>query len=447
MKKRALILQDTYSPNLHFKTYSGHHIAFLLRQNGFEVDVIDRFGLFSEKELAELAYRYRGIDYIGVSATFMFKQLASGLNVETTDYNVPKLAKLQAFVAMVNPKQVVVGGATIYVPIDGARYVQGKNQETDIYRAFDIAIPRYISDIQTLNHRFIDSDYILPRETLPMEISRGCIFNCKFCSFGLRARDKFDYNRHATLVADEIEYNRDKFGSTNYYFLCDTFNDTTMKLENIANELSRRDLKISFVSYLRHDLLHTFPEQIQILKDMGIRGAQFGLETFNYASGKTIGKGLHPDKVKELLIKLNTEWPETMINSIFIVGLPHSTMDEHDSTVEWIKEKKVLASAMFYPLHLNKDIKDASEFSKNAEKYGYHDLEQWGGNWKYKDLFDKNDAVKKAHELNTELGSITNGSAWHLMPHLKNNNWRSIINQSHTESNYMDEYRSLLSLV
>jgi len=443
--KTALILQDTYTPDIHYKTYAASYIAFLLRKNGFRAYTLDRFGHFSYDELDQLASRYKNIDYLGISAAWMFKAISNRLNVSDVDYNTPKIAKLHHFIKQVNPGKVVVGGNAIELPLGNARYVNGKNEE-DIFKAFDILVPKYRSDIQTLEHRYTNDDFILPRETLPLEISRGCIFNCKFCSFSLRGRDKFDYNRDPKLIGDQIEYNRDKFGSTNYYITCDTFNDTTSKIEGIANMLSKRNLKISFVCYLRHDLLHAFPEQIPILRDMGLRGAQFGLETFNHQSGKAIGKGMHPDKVKELLFKLQKEWPLTRLMSIFIVGLPHSTLDEHHATVEWIKSNDTLSFAMFYPLFLNPNKEYGSEFANNADKYGYElNLD---ASWKYKDLFTFDDVTKKATELNKEMnGNSLSGGIWNEMAYLRDNSWESIMAGTHKKSVYFDEYKALLELV
>ena len=38
-------------------------------------------------------------------------------------------------------------------------------------------------NIEECSHKFAEQDCIIDGETLPIEISRGCIFKCKFCQY------------------------------------------------------------------------------------------------------------------------------------------------------------------------------------------------------------------------------------------------------------------------
>ena len=40
--------------------------------------------------------------------------------------------------------------------------------------------------------RFEKNDFILPGESLPLELSRGCIFKCRFCQYPNIGKDKDD---------------------------------------------------------------------------------------------------------------------------------------------------------------------------------------------------------------------------------------------------------------
>ena len=37
---------------------------------------------------------------------------------------------------------------------------------------------------------YVEHDYILKNEVPILEIGRGCIFNCKFCSFALKSKER-----------------------------------------------------------------------------------------------------------------------------------------------------------------------------------------------------------------------------------------------------------------
>ena len=115
-----------------------------------------------------------------------------------------------------------------------------------------------------LNHK------ILKGETLPIEVSRGCIFKCKFCAFPLNGKSKLDYLRDPILIKEELQYNYEKYGTTHYFLSDDTFNDSTTKVEQIHKVVTSLPFKIKFTTYLRLDLLHAHQEQISMLEEMGL---------------------------------------------------------------------------------------------------------------------------------------------------------------------------------
>jgi radical SAM superfamily enzyme YgiQ (UPF0313 family) len=135
-------------------------------------------------------------------------------------------------------------------------------------------------DIETLEHRWDKDDCVLESETLPIEISRGCIFKCKFCSYPLNGKKKFDYLRDPERIKQELIYNYENFKTTNYFFTDDTFNDSTFKLEQLHKVITELPFNIKFVTYLRLDLLYAHPEQINMLYEMGLGSAFFGIESF-----------------------------------------------------------------------------------------------------------------------------------------------------------------------
>ena len=81
-------------------------------------------------------------------------------------------------------------------------------------------------NIEDSDFKWADNDLIMPGEVLPLEISRGCIFKCKFCQYPLLGRSKNDYTRKMEHIEAELRDNYERFGTTNYYLLDDTFNDT-----------------------------------------------------------------------------------------------------------------------------------------------------------------------------------------------------------------------------
>ena len=73
------------------------------------------------------------------------------------------------------------------------------------------------------------------------------------------------YLRSEQSVYDELKNNYENFGVTKYNMLCDTFNETTEKIEMLCRVRDKLKINIKFSSYLRIDLLHAHKEQIPLL--------------------------------------------------------------------------------------------------------------------------------------------------------------------------------------
>ena len=69
------------------------------------------------------------------------------------------------------------------------------------------------------------------------------------------------------------------------------------KLQQIYQAIKTSGVDLRFSAFVRLDLLERFPEQIPLLKKMGLRSVFFGLESLNDESLKVIGKGIKSEKI------------------------------------------------------------------------------------------------------------------------------------------------------
>lgn len=236
--------------------------------------------------------------------------------------------------------------------------------------------PKY--NIETDDFKFVKEDVILHNEPLPLDVSRGCIFACKFCQYPHLGKKKLDYIRGMEYIEQELIYNYENFGTTRYYILDDTFNDTVIKLGSFHEMVKRLPFKIQYSAYLRADLIHRFPEMAGLLQDSGLYGAYHGIETFHPSASKLVGKGWSGTHAKEFIPELyhNIWGGKVPMHTNFIIGLTGDTKDNVYSTADWFIENK-LHSIQFNVLGLYGPENNSSrytvqsEFDKNAEKYGY----------------------------------------------------------------------------
>jgi radical SAM superfamily enzyme YgiQ (UPF0313 family) len=143
-------------------------------------------------------------------------------------------------------------------------------------------------------------------------------------------------------------------------------------------------LDLSFVGYNRLDLIARKPEQLKLLKDLNFIGHFFGIESLNYESAKSIGKGLKPQEIKDTLYKVrDTFGGKVSISAGFIAGLPHETRETLDTWVSWLKEENnPIDYVSLVPLGIIQTTHTSSSFFSNPEKYGYTLI---NGSWRNKE--------------------------------------------------------------
>jgi hypothetical protein len=268
-------------------------------------------------------------------------------------------------------------------------------------------------------YRFNTNYNINENETLPLEVSRGCKFKCAFCAYQLIGRKGIPkWHKHQDRVYEELMHNWENFGTTKYNITCDTFNETTEKLEKIHEILQRLPFKIEFSCYLRLELLQRFPEQVELLRDMGLAGAFFGIETFNDKSRKAIGKGAASSRVIDTLEKLKAgPFADVLVQTAMMIGLPFDTEKTMRGWLDMMLDDAFpVDSVSLTALQINQHVEKTSmsSFERNPEKYGYtFDNRGWISNVN----FTLDQATKLYDEYRLLFRSKIKTYAFSLLPH------------------------------
>ena len=416
-----VILLTCLSGQLWQRAIGPYQLASHLRQAGLTVQVIDFTDSFTTDELYNAVNSFIGPNTraVGVSSTFYKTELPSS-NIHEASKTVrasigflpDNIVETIRRVKMLHPSiKTVVGGAgstrfendTLFDIV-----VHGYSEESFLEhlqhgkRVWPRLANTVINgdadniDIEHLTHVWEDQDCVLPNETLPIEISRGCIFRCKFCAYPLNGKKKFDYLRSADVIKAELIDNYERFGTTNYFFGDDTFNDSTYKLEQLHKAITSLPFKIEFTTYLRLDLLESHREQLTLLKEMGLGSAFFGIESMNEKTAKFIGKGMRTAKVKDFLLELKTDLWKDDISMLctFIVGLPFEDVASTDKTFEWINAQNI--SNVWAPLTISPTARYKSDIDINYDKYGYTFN---NGMWT-NDIMSQQQAIEVANRYN-----------------------------------------------
>jgi radical SAM superfamily enzyme YgiQ (UPF0313 family) len=401
-----------------------YQIATQIRAAGYVCQVIDFISGFSEPEILEFLTRSIGENtkVLGVSSTWLtplkdvfptsagWADVKFGLELRIVEYLIVTAKSIKPDI------KIVVGGAREIGEIGEG--VIARLIDVCIMGSGDIAIVEYLKSIEnkesfslvprnssgqividgglTINQfDFVNSqivfqpeDNISEGEILPIEISRGCIFKCKFCSYAFNGRKKNDYTKDAKTIREELLRGYYEYGTTKYWYMDDTHNESTEKLQMMATVAQSLPFKLEYVTYIRLELLRSHPEQYQLLKDGGAASCFFGIESLHYPTRAAIGKGFSGEQIVEILHTFAEKLPDVVTTGSFIVGLPYETKD---TVQEWSRQLLnpdfPLDQVLMFPYVLTKNQRfyHQSEFDKDSSKYyTWTDDENWhNGNFDF----------------------------------------------------------------
>lgn len=362
-----------------------YRVAQLIRNFGIDVNVVDFLQHWSEEEIYNFLKNQanNNIKIVGLNTTFLndsfsknflfvikqifpdAKIIAGGQNPFVNnlyaDYYVSGFAE-KAINAIINhilyDKHIVAKKHFDGLLIDA---VWGE------YAAFPM------KDYRT---RFHESDVITSTDVTTIELSRGCKFACKYCSYPYIG-NKIKNHRSFTNIRDELIENYERWGLTNYIIADDTLNESTDKLELLVKSVKGLSFKPTFASFVRLDLMRSHPEHIKLLAEARVLYHYYGVETFNHAAGKIIGKGLDPKYNKQTLLNTYNHFMDTVDDYTgtvgMIIGLPEESVESVEESYNWLKDEwyKRKQSVRWWPLIIPNDTLKLSAFGVELEKYKY----------------------------------------------------------------------------
>lgn len=375
-----------------------------VENSGYTLKVIDYAWAFDESKMLDLLSSLISVEtkVLGISASWFDRHHDNSANSWATQSFFDKFKKMHPHVT------VVTGGTKInIVPLlfnNSDWFITGfsdiafiqllnylfdksvtlkywKNDNVKVIQA-DTHYP--VSNMDDLETVFKAEDNFLEYQPMPLEVSRGCIFKCAFCTHPFLGKKSYDYIRSSESLAKELARNYELFGTYRYTISDDTFNDSYEKLDIVQRAIDIAKLpKFEFVGYIRPELLVTKVDMIDKLVSLGLKGAHLGIESMNDQARKAIGKGMDVNRVLEVVERLRT--CGVRLHSSFIVGLPYELASEVYRTNDFLiaNRHRYFHSWTFNGLGLAKSSSGESYslFEKDPESYGIKTFEVPNEHW------------------------------------------------------------------
>ena len=173
---------------------------------------------------------------------------------------------------------------------------------------------------------------------IPIQTSRGCPFNCEFCTVSKFWGNKIRFRPIQDVVDEIIMSNADTL-----FFTDDNFVANQKRTLELCDALSR--LKINYMCQI-DSLTFKYPEIITALKKSGCILAYVGLESLNKDSLKAMNKGFNkPETYPKLLKTLHRN--KINVHTCFMLGFENDDLKTEKDTVEFLIKQKVEMASFF----------------------------------------------------------------------------------------------------
>ncbi|RLE49825.1 MAG: B12-binding domain-containing radical SAM protein [Candidatus Methanomethylicota archaeon] len=333
------------------------YLAAVLEKNGYDVKILDAPVLDYTFEDVKREVRSYDPDVVGVTST------TPTIYDAIRTVNAAKEAKPEVFTIIGGPHPTFMPEETLSMSpkLDAVAIGEGEMTLLELVKSLENNQP--IEDVKGLAFRkgdeirftpkrpFIEDLDSLPfpaRHLLPMErymvfgkqtllanimSSRGCPYNCIFCSSSLMFGKKFR-GRSPGNVVDEIEELVDKYKVKHIEFADDNFTFDQKRAINIAKEILRRGLNIAFACGARVDNLSR--ELLYWLKKAGCNMIYVGIESGVQRVLNALRKGIKIEQIVKAVKMIKEVGIE--VTGSFVIGAPGETREDVKQTIKFAKK-------------------------------------------------------------------------------------------------------------
>lgn len=326
------------------------YLASIARSEGHDVIIVD--SLAEGLDLRKLKGRIRSFypDVIGITAT---------TSMIPDAYEAARVAK------EVNPDAIVLMGGphVTFLPeetLNECKYIDivVRGEGELIFR--ELLRKKDLRDVRGITYRssgMIKSNPAMPLisnldeipipayDLLPMHLyrfgslrfgtiitSRGCPFNCIFCSSSLQFGKRWRAHSKERVI-EELRILHHDYGVREVEFLDDTFTLDRRRAREISREIVREGLDISWTASSR---VNTFDlETGREMKRAGAHTIYFGIESGSQKILDLIGKGITVEQ--SISAVKSAKKAKLRALGSFIIGFPEETEDDIRRTIDFSK--------------------------------------------------------------------------------------------------------------
>ena len=178
-------------------------------------------------------------------------------------------------------------------------------------------------------------DFFTEKPVFTMNTSRGCPFNCRFCSVKSIWGKRYTFFSAERIVKD-IEYLIKNYGAKGIYFREDNFTLNQSRLKKFCNLILERGIKIPWSCESRVNKLDR--ETIELMSNAGACGFYFGIESGSQKILDYLKKEISVQEIKDTFKICHKHNIKTAAS--IVLGVPGETKEDVKLTFELLEQIK-----------------------------------------------------------------------------------------------------------
>ncbi|MBS3820105.1 radical SAM protein, partial [bacterium] len=176
------------------------------------------------------------------------------------------------------------------------------------------------------------------KQTIPIQTSRGCPYNCEFCSVTGMFGKKFRFRSTQNIIKELRYYNK----KTNHiFFYDDNFAANRKRLKTLLKAMIKEDFKFDWSTQVRIDIAK-YEDLLSLMHEAGCRVLYIGLESINPQSLAAMKKKQTVEEIKDAVRVIQKH--KIRIHGMFVYGFDEDDWQTVKKTIRFAKKTGISSS-------------------------------------------------------------------------------------------------------
>lgn len=170
---------------------------------------------------------------------------------------------------------------------------------------------------------------------VPVQTSRGCPFDCEFCSVTGMFGKKIRYRSTDNIIEELRQYNEKK---NVIFFYDDNFTANRRRAKELLVAMIREKFKFKWSTQVRADVAKD-KELVQLMRKAGCETVYIGFESVDPESLKEMKKSQTVAEIKSAIKIFNNN--SIQIHGMFVFGFESDTLKKIKQTIKFVNQSRI----------------------------------------------------------------------------------------------------------